>query len=85
EVFKKADALITPTSPFTAFAIGEKSSDTLAMYLADVMEIPASLSGMPAITVPAGLSKNNLPIGVQVIGPRLAEGRVMQIGQLITI
>src|SRR3989339_1977989 len=68
EVFKKVDALITPTSPFPAFGIGEKSTDPLAMYLADVMVSPASVAGMPAISVPAGKTKNGLPVGVQIIG-----------------
>lgn len=83
EVFKKVDALITPTSPFPAFGIGEKSNDPLAMYLADVMVGPAAVAGMPALTVPAGLTKNKLPIGVQIIGPRFAEGKVLKIGQFI--
>ncbi len=85
EVFKKVDALITPTSPFTAFGIGEKIDDPLLMYLADVMVGPAALAGMPALSVPAGEDKNNLPIGVQVIGSRLAEGKVLKIGQFIAI
>ena len=83
EVFKKVDVLITPTSPFTAFGIGEKVNDPLSMYLADVMVGPAALAGMPALSVPAGRDKSNLPIGGQVIGPRLAEGKVLKIGQFI--
>jgi aspartyl-tRNA(Asn)/glutamyl-tRNA(Gln) amidotransferase subunit A len=79
-VFKEVDALITPTSPFPAFGVGEKSNDPLAMYLADVMVGPAAVAGMPAISVPAGKNKNNLPIGIQIIGPRLSEGEIMNIG-----
>lgn len=84
-VFKKVDALITPTSPFAAFGIGEKANDPLSMYLADVMVGPAAVAGMPALTVPAGLTKENLPIGVQVIGPRFAEGKVLKIGKFIAL
>ncbi|KKP59606.1 MAG: Glutamyl-tRNA(Gln) amidotransferase subunit A [Candidatus Magasanikbacteria bacterium GW2011_GWC2_34_16] len=83
EVFKKVDVLVTPTSPFTAFNIGEKSNDPLAMYLADVMLIPAAVSGVPAISVPGGKDKNGLPIGIQVIGPRMGEEQVLQIAKQI--
>lgn len=84
KVFQRVDALITPTSPFPAFGLGEKSNDPLAMYLADVMVSPAAVAGMPALSVPAGLSKSGLPIGVQVIGPRLKEEMVFAVGQAIT-
>ncbi|MFA6105224.1 MAG: Asp-tRNA(Asn)/Glu-tRNA(Gln) amidotransferase subunit GatA [Patescibacteria group bacterium] len=83
-VFKEVDALITPTSPFPAFGLGEKSNDPLAMYLADVMVGPAAVAGMPAISVPAGKNKNNLPVGIQIIGPRLNEGEIMNIGFAFT-
>jgi aspartyl-tRNA(Asn)/glutamyl-tRNA(Gln) amidotransferase subunit A len=79
-VFKEVDVLLTPTSPFPAFGVGEKSNDPLAMYLADVMVGPAAVAGMPAISVPAGKSKTNLPIGVQIIGPRLSEEKVLKVG-----
>lgn len=80
DVFKKVDALITPTTPTPAFKIGEKINDTLAMYLADVFVSPAAVAGMPALSVPAGLNKNKLPLGVQLIGPRLGEPVVLRIG-----
>jgi aspartyl-tRNA(Asn)/glutamyl-tRNA(Gln) amidotransferase subunit A len=83
EIFKKVDVLITPTSPFSAFDIGEKSADPLAMYLADVMVSPASVAGMPAISVPAGNNSNGLPVGVQIIGGRMNEGIVMRVGRRI--
>ena len=82
-VFKEVDALITPTSPFPAFGVGEKANDPLAMYLADVMVGPAAVAGMPALSVPAGKSSAGLPIGVQIIGPRLSEGEIMKIGNAI--
>lgn len=80
EVFKKVDVLITPTSPFPAFGIGEKSSDPLSLYLADVMVSPSAVAGMPGLSVPGGITKNGLPVGVQIIGPRLSEATVMQVG-----
>jgi aspartyl-tRNA(Asn)/glutamyl-tRNA(Gln) amidotransferase subunit A len=79
-VFKKVDALITPTSPFPAFDIGEKSADPLQMYLADIMVSPAAVAGVPAISVPGGMTKNGLPVGVQVIGARMNEGLIMGVG-----
>lgn len=75
----EVDVLLTPTSPFPAFGIGEKQHDTLAMYAADVFVGPAALAGMPGISINAGLSKAGLPIGVQLIGARLDEARVLQV------
>jgi aspartyl-tRNA(Asn)/glutamyl-tRNA(Gln) amidotransferase subunit A len=81
EVFKKVDVLITPTSPFPAFTIGEKSDDPLSLYLADIMVSPASLAGVPAISVPIGTTVAGLPVGIQVMGARLAEEKILQIGK----
>ncbi|OGH88205.1 MAG: aspartyl/glutamyl-tRNA amidotransferase subunit A [Candidatus Magasanikbacteria bacterium RIFOXYC2_FULL_42_28] len=83
KVFQEVDVLITPTSPFPAFALGEKSFDPMAMYLADVFMAPASLAGVPGLSVPYGKTKSGLPIGVQIIGPRLSEGLVMGVGEAI--
>jgi len=83
KVFAEVDLLITPTSPFPAFKIGEKKDDVLAMYLADVFVSPASVAGVPAISVPAGKTKKGLPVGLQVIGPRMAEEKVLQLASLI--
>ena len=83
EVFKKVDVLITPTSPFPAFGVGEKSGDPLALYLADIMVSPAAVAGMPAISVPGGVTADGLPVGVQIIGPRLGEGVVFQLAKNI--
>jgi len=82
-VFSQVDVLVSPTSPFTAFGIGEKSQDPLSMYLADVLVSPASLAGVPALSVPVGAASNGLPIGLQVIGPRLGESCVLQVGHNI--
>lgn len=79
-VFSTVDVLLTPTSPFPAFGVGDKKDDVLAMYLADVFVSPASVAGIPALSVPAGKTKAGLPVGLQVIGPRLAESRVLQVG-----
>jgi aspartyl-tRNA(Asn)/glutamyl-tRNA(Gln) amidotransferase subunit A len=84
-VFKKVDALITPTSPFPAFGIDEKKDDPLALYMADVMVSPASIAGMPALSVPAGKTTGGLPIGVQIIGPRLKEEVILKIGSKLEI
>lgn len=83
EVFTKVDALVTPTSPFPPFGIGEKAGDPLAMYLTDVMMSPASVAGVPAMSVPAGKTKAGLPVGVQIIGARLDEAGVMRVGNLL--
>lgn len=71
--FEQCDVLITPTSPTPAFAIGEKIDDPLTMYLSDIYTISTNLAGLPAISLPCGFSKNNLPIGLQIIGPPLGE------------
>lgn len=70
ELFKTYDVLIAPTAPTPAFKLGENVTDPIKMYLADVMTVPASLAGLPAISVPAGMNEQGLPIGVQFIGKR---------------
>ncbi|OIO20189.1 MAG: Asp-tRNA(Asn)/Glu-tRNA(Gln) amidotransferase GatCAB subunit A [Candidatus Magasanikbacteria bacterium CG_4_9_14_0_2_um_filter_41_10] len=82
-VFQDVDVLITPTSPFPAFGIGEKKDDVIAMYLADVFVSPASVAGIPGISVPAGMSKNGLPIGMQILGPRLGESKILQVANVL--
>lgn len=80
--FKKAleqvDVLITPTAPGTAFKIGEKADDPLAMYLEDVFLVPASLAGLPAASVPCGFDAKGLPIGMQIIGRQMGELKILQ-------
>ncbi len=77
--FAKADVLLTPTCPTTAFAKGSHSDDPLAMYLADLLTIPANLAGLPAISLPCGFDKKGLPVGVQFISNLLEESRLLQV------
>ncbi|MBP9695566.1 MAG: Asp-tRNA(Asn)/Glu-tRNA(Gln) amidotransferase subunit GatA [Candidatus Magasanikbacteria bacterium] len=83
KAFQTVDAILTPTSPFPAFGVGEKSDDVMAMYLADVFVSPAAVAGVPGLSVPVGKTKSGLPIGMQVIGSRLDETIVLQVGSLI--
>jgi aspartyl-tRNA(Asn)/glutamyl-tRNA(Gln) amidotransferase subunit A len=79
--FEQADVLVSPTAPTTAFTIGEKVDDPLAMYLNDLATIPANLSGVPGISVPSGLAdEDGLPAGVQILAPALADDRVYRVG-----
>ena len=80
EVFRTVDALLTPTAPSAAFAQGEKMDDPVTMYLNDVFTVPANLAGVPAISVPAGLDANGLPLGLQVIGRAFDEETVFAVG-----
>ena len=80
DAFSRCDALITPTSPFPAFKIGEKSDDPLAMYMCDVMTTPINLAGVCGMSVPAGFSKPNLPIGLQIIAGQYKEGNLFRVG-----
>ena len=73
EVFKKVDIVLTPTSPTTAFKIGEKATNPLEMYLSDICTISVNLAGLPAISVPSGFDKDKMPIGLQLIGPAFSE------------
>ncbi|MBI5416178.1 MAG: Asp-tRNA(Asn)/Glu-tRNA(Gln) amidotransferase subunit GatA [Candidatus Omnitrophica bacterium] len=78
-VFRKCDAILTPTAPTTAFKIGEKSDDPLSMYLSDVYTISANLSGIPAISVPCGFSTEGLPVGLQVLAKPFAEETLFRV------
>ncbi len=80
EVFKKVDALITPTSPFPAFKIGEKMEDPLTMYAADTLTVPAGICGLPGLSVPAGFDKNGLPIGMQILANQYKEENLFHVG-----
>mgnify|MGYP006220102515 FL=1 len=79
--WEKVDAILTPTTPTAAFAQGEKMDDPIAMYLNDVLTVPASMAGLPAISVPAGLSGDGLPLGLHVIGKPFDEETVFLVGQ----
>ncbi len=82
DAFKKCDAIITPTSPTTAFKIGEKSDDPLAMYLSDIYTASANLVGIPGISVPCGLSANGLPIGLQLVGRHWSEDVLLNLASV---
>src|SRR5437764_10353886 len=71
--YQSFDVLLSPTSPTTAFPLGAKTENPLAMYLSDVFTIPSNLAGHPAISVPYGTGDDGLPVGVQVLAPALAE------------
>jgi aspartyl-tRNA(Asn)/glutamyl-tRNA(Gln) amidotransferase subunit A len=77
QAFEKCDLILTPTAPSAAFAIGEKSDDPIAMYLNDVFTVPASLAGLPGISVPAGLDSGGLPLGLQLLGRPFDEETVL--------
>jgi len=79
--FEKADVLVSPTAPTTAFKLGEKLDDPIAMYLNDLATIPANLSGVPGISVPGGLAdEDGLPVGIQILAPTMADDRVYRVG-----
>jgi aspartyl-tRNA(Asn)/glutamyl-tRNA(Gln) amidotransferase subunit A len=78
--FAQVDVLVSPTAPTTAFPLGEKLDDPLAMYLNDVATIPANLAGVPGISVPNGLSDDGLPVGFQILAPAKADDRLYRVG-----
>ena len=80
--FSRYDVLISPTSPSVAFELGAKTEDPLAMYLQDICAVPASLAGIPAISVPAGLS-DGLPVGVQLMGDHFTEGLLLRAARVV--
>jgi len=82
--FAKADVLVSPTAPTTAFKFGEKVSDPLAMYLNDIATIPANLAGIPGISVPIGLAdEDNLPVGIQFLAPAHEDARLYEVGSAL--
>ena len=83
EAFQKVDAIITPTAPTPAFRLGEKTSDPLQMYLADIYTVTGSLAGVPGISVPCGKTKAGLPVGMQIFGPHFSERRVLQLANAL--
>jgi aspartyl-tRNA(Asn)/glutamyl-tRNA(Gln) amidotransferase subunit A len=81
QAFEQVDVLISPTAPTTAFKLGEKLDDPLAMYLNDVATIPVNLAGLPGMSLPIGLApEDNLPVGMQVIAPAMADDRLYNVG-----
>jgi aspartyl-tRNA(Asn)/glutamyl-tRNA(Gln) amidotransferase subunit A len=81
EAFEKYDALLCPVAPTPAFKLGEKTSDPLTMYLEDAMTVPASMAGLPALSVPAGETKDGLPVGAQLIGQRQSDQLLLSIAK----
>lgn len=80
DVFKKCDAIVAPTSPFTAFKINEKMDDPLTMYAADTLTVPGGICGLPGLSVPAGFDSKGLPIGMQILGDQFKEENVLHVG-----
>ena len=83
EAFTKVDAIVTPTTPTPAFKLGEKADDPLAMYLADIYTVTASLAGIPGLSVPCGVNKEGLPIGMQILGKHFDEATVLRVGHVV--
>ena len=83
EAYKKVDAILTPSTPSSAFKIGEKLNDPVSMYLNDIFTVPINLAGLPAISLPAGHDKNGFPLGLQVIGKAFDEQTILNIAYSI--
>ena len=79
EVYKKVDAILTPSTPSSAFKIGEKTNDPVSMYLNDIFTVPINLAGLPAISIPAGLDSKGYPLGLQIIGKAFDEQNILNI------
>ena len=83
KVFESVDLILSPTTPTSAFAFGEEPKDPISMYMNDVLTVPANIAGLPAISVPAGYSKQGLPLGLQLIGPAYADGIVLRAAHVL--
>ncbi len=83
EAFGTVDAILAPTTPNVAFGIGDKTSDPLEMYINDVLTVPANMAGLPGLSVPAGLSKDGLPLGLQLLGGAFEEERLLRIAGVL--
>jgi aspartyl-tRNA(Asn)/glutamyl-tRNA(Gln) amidotransferase subunit A len=81
--FAEVDAIVTPTSPMPAFKLGEKTGDPLAMYLADIYTVTASLAGICGVTVPCGTTQAGLPVGMQVLAAHLHEGTAFRVARAV--
>ncbi len=79
EAFHQVDVIVGPVSPEPAFLLGSKTSDPLAMYLADALTVPSNIAGVPAMSVPCGMTKDNLPVGLQIIAPHFREDTMFQV------
>lgn len=83
KAFEKYDVIITPTSPTTAFKIGEKSNNPLEMYLSDICTVSVNIAGLPGISIPVGVDKENMPIGMQIIGNRFQEETILNVAYIM--
>jgi len=83
EILSNYDFIMTPTTPTTAFKFGEHSADPLSMYLADLYTVQASVAGLPAISLPSGTDKGNLPIGIQVIADDFEEEKLLAFSEYL--
>jgi aspartyl-tRNA(Asn)/glutamyl-tRNA(Gln) amidotransferase subunit A len=83
QAYEKVDAILTPTAPSAAFAMGDKMDDPIAMYMMDVFTVPASLAGLPGISLPAGLSAEGLPLGLQLLGKAFDEETVFKVADVL--
>lgn len=83
EAFKEVDLIISPTTPTPPFKLGEKVADPLQMYLSDIFTIPVSLAGLPGLSLPVGLTRDNLPIGAQIIGPAFRDDLVLSLAYFL--
>jgi aspartyl-tRNA(Asn)/glutamyl-tRNA(Gln) amidotransferase subunit A len=81
--FGEVDAIVTPTAPTAAFKLGEKTDDPLAMYLADIYTVTASLAGICGVTVPCGTTSSGLPVGMQVLGPHFGEATAFRVARAV--
>jgi aspartyl-tRNA(Asn)/glutamyl-tRNA(Gln) amidotransferase subunit A len=79
EVFQRCDVIVGPTSPTTAFRIGERASDPVQMYLSDIYTIAVNLAGLPGLSIPCGFDRDGLPVGLQVIGNYFTEARMLNL------
>jgi len=80
--FEDYDLLLSPTSPTVAFKVGEKAENPLAMYLSDLLTIPANMAGLPGLSIPCGLSEG-LPVGLQILGPQFSENLMFRAGHAL--
>jgi len=79
EAFKQCDVIMGPTSPTTAFKLGEKGDDPVQMYLSDIYTIAVNLAGLPGMSIPCGFGDNNMPVGLQIIGNYFDEARMLNV------
>ena len=83
KAFEEVDFIVTPTSPTTAFKLGEKTADPIKMYLSDIFTIAVNLAGLPAISIPCGFDEKGLPIGLQIIGKAFDEATILNVANVL--